>query len=230
MNTLTKVIDGSDFSAIYVVGDLHGCYSLLMQELEKVHFNFEKDLLICTGDLVDRGNENLECVSLVSQPWFYCVRGNHEEMCIKGRDDAWIQDMHAQNGGEWFYLLSTEKQDELSEIFSALPLAIELNLKHKKIGILHADIALNDWNVFKKKIAKGENRIPGLTSAYTNALWGRGRIRNHSYRYGTVKNIDEIYLGHTIVKNHTQIDNCHYIDVGSSYTQKLCVIKIKNAN
>ena len=94
----------------YVVGDLHGCYSLLMQELEKVHFNFEKDLLICTGDLVDRGNENLECVSLVSQPWFYCVRGNHEEMCIKGRDDAWIQDMHAQNGGEWFYLLLTENR------------------------------------------------------------------------------------------------------------------------
>ena len=105
-----KVIDGSDFSAIYVVGDLHGCYSLLMQELEKVHFNFEKDLLICTGDLVDRGNENLECVSLVSQPWFYCVRGNHEEMCIKSRDDAWIQDIHAQNGGEWFYLLSTENR------------------------------------------------------------------------------------------------------------------------
>ena len=35
------------------------------------------------------------------------------------------------------------------------------------------------------------------------------------------------YLGHTIVKKHTQIDNCHYIDVGSSYTQKLCIVKIK---
>ena len=35
------------------------------------------------------------------------------------------------------------------------------------------------------------------------------------------------YLGHTIVKKHTQIDNCHYIDIGSSYTQKLCIVKIK---
>lgn len=227
MMTLSRNIRGADYAAIYVVGDLHGCYRLLMQELEKIRFNFEQDLLICTGDLVDRGSENLECISLLDQPWFSSVRGNHEEMCIKGRDDVWIQDMHARNGGEWFYLLSTEKQDELSEIFSQLPLVIEIQLEDKKIGILHADIDIHDWNQFKTNIAKGERKIPGLTSAYTNALWGRGRIRHHSKRYGTVKNIDEVYLGHTIVKRHTQIDNCHYIDVGSSYTQQLCIVKIK---
>lgn len=227
MMTLSRNIRGADYAAIYVVGDLHGCYRLLMQELEKIRFNFEQDLLICTGDLVDRGSENLECISLLDQPWFLSVRGNHEEMCIKGRDDVWIQDMHARNGGEWFYLLSTEKQDELSEIFSQLPLVIEIQLEDKNIGILHADIDIHDWNQFKTNIAKGERKIPGLTSAYTNALWGRGRIRHHSKRYGTVKNIDEIYLGHTIVKKHTQIDNCHYIDIGSSYTQKLCIVKIK---
>jgi serine/threonine protein phosphatase 1 len=135
--------------------------------------------------------------------------------------------MHARNGGEWFYLLSTEKQDKLSEILSKLPLVIEIQLEDKKIGILHADIDIHDWNQFKTNIAKGERKIPGLTSAYTNALWGRGRIRHHSKCYGTVKNIDEIYLGHTIVQRHTQIDNCHYIDVGSSYTQQLCIVKIK---
>lgn len=227
MMTLSRNIRGADYAAIYVVGDLHGCYRLLMQELEKIRFNFEQDLLICTGDLVDRGSENLECISLLDQPWFSSVRGNHEEMCIKGRYDVWIQDMHARNGGEWFYLLSTEKQDELSEILSKLPLVIEIQLEDKNIGILHADIDIHDWNQFKTNIAKGERKIPGLTSAYTNALWGRGRIRHHSKRYGTVKNIDEIYLGHTIVKRHTQIDNCHYIDIGSSYTQKLCIVKIK---
>lgn len=227
MMTLSRNIRGADYAAIYVVGDLHGCYRLLMQELEKIRFNFEQDLLICTGDLVDRGSENLECISLLDQPWFSSVRGNHEEMCIKGRDDVWIQDMHARNGGEWFYLLSTEKQDELSKILSKLPLVIEIQLEDKNIGILHADIDIHDWNQFKTNIAKGERKIPGLTSAYTNALWGRGRIRHHSKRYGTVKNIDEIYLGHTIVKKHTQIDNCHYIDIGSSYTQKLCIVKIK---
>ena len=91
---------------IYVVGDLHGCYSLLMQELQKNHFDFQNDVLICTGDLVDRGEENLACISLLDQPWFYTVRGNHEEMCIKSPHDPKIKDIHARNGGEWFYQLS----------------------------------------------------------------------------------------------------------------------------
>ena len=61
---------------IYVVGDLHGCYSLLIQELEKINFDFQNDVLICTGDLVDRGAENFESISLLEQPWFLSVRGN----------------------------------------------------------------------------------------------------------------------------------------------------------
>ena len=73
-------INTNQTNHIYVVGDLHGCYSLLMQELQNIHFDFQNDLLICTGDLIDRGNENLECISLLDQTWFLTVRGNHEEM------------------------------------------------------------------------------------------------------------------------------------------------------
>jgi serine/threonine protein phosphatase 1 len=42
-----------------------------MQELQKIHFDFQNDVLICTGDLVDRGEENLACISLLNQAWFY---------------------------------------------------------------------------------------------------------------------------------------------------------------
>ena len=52
---------------LYIVGDLHGCYQLLIAEIRNVDFNFEKDLLICTGDLIDRGAENLECIALLEQ-------------------------------------------------------------------------------------------------------------------------------------------------------------------
>lgn len=212
---------------IYVVGDLHGCYSLLMQELQKNHFDFQNDVLICTGDLVDRGEENLACISLLDQPWFYTVRGNHEEMCIKSPHDPKIKDIHARNGGEWFYQLSQTQRLEIIERFKQLPLVIEVKLEHKKIGVVHADIDIHNWNAFKQDISQGDYKISGVTSAYSNALWGKGRIRNHSEHYDTVENIDEIYLGHTIVKEHTKIDNCHYIDVGSFFTKKLCIVKIQ---
>ena len=103
MNDLIKIVEHHKFSSIYIVGDLHGCFSLLMQELNKINFNFDNDLLICTGDLIDRGAENLECIGLLEQPWFCTVRGNHEEMCIRGQHDPKMKDMHARNGGAWFY-------------------------------------------------------------------------------------------------------------------------------
>lgn len=58
-------INGDSYQNIYVVGDLHGCYDLLMAELEKVEFNKETDLLISVGDLIDRGKQNLECLQLL---------------------------------------------------------------------------------------------------------------------------------------------------------------------
>lgn len=220
-------ISNKKFKSCFIVGDLHGCYSLLMQELKTINFNFDNDLLICTGDLIDRGNENLECISLLEQPWFRTVRGNHEEMCIKGQYDTKIREIHIRNGGEWFYALSLQKQLEINNHFMELPIVIEIELERKKIGIVHADIDIHDWNIFKQDISKGDYKIPGITSSYSNALWGRGRIRNYSNQYDIVDNIDEVYLGHTIVKEHTQIDNCHYIDVGSSFTSKLCIVKVQ---
>ena len=68
-------IDGSVFKSVYVVGDLHGSYQLLMSQLTTIDFDFENDLLICTGDLIDKGKENLECISLIDKPWFKTVRG-----------------------------------------------------------------------------------------------------------------------------------------------------------
>lgn len=38
-------INGADWRNIFVVGDLHGCYTLLMNELEKVSFDPACDLL-----------------------------------------------------------------------------------------------------------------------------------------------------------------------------------------
>jgi len=148
-------------------------------------------------------------------------------MCINSPHDRKIADIHARNGGEWFYQLSTRKQFEIIELFKQLPLVIGVQFDHKNIGVVHADLDIHDWNAFKHDIAQGDYKISGVTSAYVNALWGRGRIRQHFVHYDIVEGIDEIYLGHTIVKEHTKIDNCHYIDVGSSFTKKLCIVKIQ---
>ena len=162
-------IDGSVFKSVYVVGDLHGSYQLLMSQLTTIDFDFENDLLICTGDLIDKGKENLECISLIDKPWFKSVRGNHEEMCIKGLFDLKLRQLHERNGGVWFYQLPSHHKYKIIKSFEDLPLVIELQLQEKKIGVVHADIDIHEWGAFKADIVQGNYEIQGMNSAYENA-------------------------------------------------------------
>ena len=41
MLEIVKSIDGQEFSAIYIVGDLHGCHSLLIRELKNLILTLE---------------------------------------------------------------------------------------------------------------------------------------------------------------------------------------------
>jgi hypothetical protein len=85
----------------YVVGDIHGCVTILYAALAKINFDFAKDRLFSVGDLVDRGPENLLVEDLIYQDWFHFVKGNHDLMVL----DAIESDLDAyywqQSGGAW---------------------------------------------------------------------------------------------------------------------------------
>ncbi|WP_201294289.1 metallophosphoesterase, partial [Escherichia coli] len=80
--TIYHRIDGTKYRNVWVVGDLHGCYTRLMSELHRVDFDPAQDLLISVGDLIDRGTENVESLELLQMPWFRAVMGNHERLMI----------------------------------------------------------------------------------------------------------------------------------------------------
>ena len=64
----------------YAIGDIQGCFDGLRNILDMVHFDPENDLLISTGDLVNRGSQSLEtlrfCYNLGDA--FQMVLGNHD--------------------------------------------------------------------------------------------------------------------------------------------------------
>jgi len=59
----------------FIVGDLHGCRSLLEDLLAEVAFDGARDRLFSVGDLVDRGPDSEGCLELLKEPWFYPVLG-----------------------------------------------------------------------------------------------------------------------------------------------------------
>ena len=82
--------DDRDKRQIVCIGDSHGCYDELIELLDKIDFNPTTTRLVFVGDLIDRSSKSLECVKLVRKLCeagdAECVRGNHEEKCIRYRN------------------------------------------------------------------------------------------------------------------------------------------------
>ncbi len=66
--------------AIYVAGDIQGCYDPLRRLLDKAAFDPTVDLLWSVGDLVNRGPKSLETLRFLKSlgPVFTGVLGNHD--------------------------------------------------------------------------------------------------------------------------------------------------------
>lgn len=151
--TIYHRIDGTKYRNVWVVGDLHGCYTRLMSELHRVDFDPAQDLLISVGDLIDRGTENVECLELLQMPWFRAVMGNHERLMIDalspdGNVNNWLM-----NGGQWFFMLDADQEilaRALVELVRRLPYIIELNTGQETIVIAHADYRIMNINSVRR--------------------------------------------------------------------------------
>lgn len=88
---------------LFVVADIHGHYTLLRKALKAAGFdpNHEGHLLICCGDLFDRGPENRKVYDFIRRlPRKVLIRGNHDERLafVLERKRAELYDL--RNGGE----------------------------------------------------------------------------------------------------------------------------------
>lgn len=77
---LEKPFDMSEYKKVVFIGDIHGCYTTLMQYFKD---GIDPNVAyIFTGDYIDRGNENAETmkflVSIMNEPNVCFLEGNHE--------------------------------------------------------------------------------------------------------------------------------------------------------
>jgi serine/threonine protein phosphatase 1 len=226
MGELVKILDRPIIGRLFSMGDLHGMYNLLMAKLEHIGFDFEKDLLVSVGDLVDRGSQNIQCVELLSKPWFVAVRGNHEELCILGLHDQSYKRCHIDNGGEWFYQLDSQSMYNIAKVFSELPIAMEISYNGYKYGFVHGHIEQNDWEEFKQTLFNSRQGNYLGRDPVDHAMWGRERLDPDAKQYMHVNGVDAVILGHTVTSQPCKRDNCIWIDTGAVYNGNLTIIEI----
>lgn len=230
MSTI-KVFESNPKGRDFVVGDIHGHFKLLASLLEKINFNTQQDRLFCVGDLIDRGPDSIDVLKWLSEPWFYGVRGNHEQMlidCLSGRGDI---NRHTRNGGAWVYTLSPGVQNEICNVLQTLPIMIEVNLPDgRKIGIVHAEAflsgATHSWQDAKDAIS-GTRGESAQQQALKTALYAREKIEQQNQ--APIIGLDKLYVGHSTVPDVHALGNVVYIDTGCSFSDgTLSVIDIES--
>lgn len=222
MGGLVKIWDKPIKGRLFAVGDLHGSYNLLMGRLDEIGFDFENDFLVAVGDLVDRGAQNIQCVELLSKPWFTSVRGNHEDLCIHGLHDESYKRCHISNGGGWFYMLDGQAMYNIAKVFAELPVVLEINHNGQNFGFVHGHIEQNDWEEFKRSFSEpSRDRAPSDL-----AMWGRERLNPDAKQYTHVNGVDAVIMGHTVTSQPCKRDNCIWIDTGAVHNGNLTIIEL----
>ncbi|HDH1394523.1 TPA: metallophosphoesterase [Klebsiella quasipneumoniae subsp. similipneumoniae] len=210
-------INGEEWRRVLVCGDLHGCYTNLMNRLDAVGFDPAQDLLISVGDLIDRGIENVECLDLINQPWFRAVRGNHEQMMLDAVMGSGSILYWMQNGGSWFYNLDADQQILAKSLVSkaaALPLIIEVEKGGKKFVICHADYPHDEYEYGKPVDSQ-------------QAIWSRERISLSIDGFSSsISGADLFIFGHTPALQPMRIKNQLYIDTGAVFNGNLTLYEL----
>ncbi len=209
----SKNPNGRDF----VVGDLHGMFSLMESQLESLKFNPETDRVFSVGDLIDRGPESYRVLEFLDKPWFHAIRGNHEMMLIEAKHKktnykSWVE----KYGGAWWEDIEPIEQDEIRARLEELPIACEVENNNGNVGIVHADVPVGlTWQEIIRDINNDEEIRDYL-------MWSRNRFKYIQLTGETVDvdGIGLVVMGHMPTSKPLHINNLYYIDTGAAFVEK----------
>jgi serine/threonine protein phosphatase 1 len=240
IKTLSVNVSGRDF----VVGDLHGMFDMFQEFLEHIKFMPREDRIISVGDLIDRGDKNLECLQLLDNEWFHCVKGNHEQLMEEYFKGSTIGTWWMYNGGGWYetlepslQLIATSYLDELDR----LPYLITVPMTNgKKFHVLHAELFAEKGELIFDSDLEDVERFKLHAESYLGdgeaVLWGRdiwgplyarsldnfviGKIKRtlkyHAHYFN--EDLSHIYSGHTTLKQPVTIEGQTGLDTGAFRT------------
>lgn len=206
-------LSGRDF----VVGDIHGEFSLVEEAMEAASFDPEVDRLFCVGDLIDRGSESRLAAKFLAKPKVFSVKGNHDDDLVKlargprSRVPKLLEIGCRQNNQMWWLALEPELREEIVAALEALPLAMEIETPQGLVCLVHAEpLAQMRWFDFADKLRSGDEE------ARDAGLWGRDIAESKSE--GGCVDVWRVFAGHTPAPDGPmQRGNVFFIDTGAVF-------------
>lgn len=202
----------------FVVGDIHFKTRELHKGLQALGFDKSVDRLIAVGDLIDRGPGMLDGLKLLGEPWFFTVKGNHEQMLI----DAYRANPrlpYSDHGARWWLTIDDESKPMIIDKLESLPLVIEVETARGVVGVVHADVPGGlAWDDFTQSL-----KNPQIQDV---ALWGRERIKK--YHRGGVPGAWRVCVGHTWIPHSLRLGNVLALDVTGGGDGPLAIYSLQD--
>jgi bis(5'-nucleosyl)-tetraphosphatase (symmetrical) len=138
--------------ARYAIGDVQGCYDELRELLDHIAFSSDRDQLIFTGDLVNRGPGSLQVLRLVRalQANAATVLGNHDLHLLAHCFDP---SRPLRRGDTLQQVLEAPDRDELVEWLLQQPLAVH-DARRGEL-LVHAGV-IPQWSATEAAAAAAE--------------------------------------------------------------------------
>ncbi len=228
---LAQTLDSNRHGRDFVVGDIHGCFEQLEALLLEVDFQPRRDRLFSLGDLIDRGPHSLRALEFLAQPWFFAVRGNHEDMMLRALDgDSRQFDLWQQVGGRWAQFADTQALDRLRQACATLPYALEVTTSRGRVGIVHADWPAVDWpRLFQRLQQRRADTRSRQALLWSRQRWRRlelDRLNPGLSGANRVAGIDLICIGHNPVAHATRLGDFLFLDTGAGHGGQLSLLEL----
>ena len=204
---------------IFAIGDIHGCYDKMINIMETIPFQAERDRLVFLGDYVDRGDHSRQVVDYLVElkkkaPQTIFLLGNHEQMLLDFLDG---EDMrpYLMNGGQKTLESYKVHKDSLShrDPKTFFP-ADHLNFFYSLSDTFEAE----DFFFVHAGLRSG---IPIKEQDRTDLLWIREEFYFSNFDFGKT-----VVFGHTPFPEPFVYNKRIGIDTGAVYGNKLTALEL----
>lgn len=229
----------------YVMADIHGQHTALMQCLERAEFDFENDRLIQLGDVSDRGPATAQCVeTLMKIRHLVPIRGNH---------DCWTHDyfVHSLAPGIWLTQGGYETIQSYVELSYVLygedssEIHPELLQRHRQFYMDQLDWYIDsenrlfvhggwDYRAHPMDFERAAGQpMEGGGEVSRQCHWDRSLFidakRGNPAALKELTVFSEVYIGHTYhdTPPYYQIENLYNLDTGAGRGWVLTLLNLE---
>ena len=203
---------------LVIVGDVHGCCDELEELLSKCRCSEPNVCTVFVGDLINKGPKNAEVVKLVRNLGAHCVRGNHDEVCLRSWQNFAEGREPLPAKFQWMHRLDRDDLEWLSQ------LPFTLTIPSLNICVVHAGLVPHIQLHNQSLDCMLHIRNLSYDDSLGEWVWHKKAAEGGEPWASAWRGPQHVYFGHDAIRRLQQCPHATGLDTGCVYGGKLTAV------